>query len=171
MVFLLRCDRYGEQPVYETKDISALSLSSCLSVSSGTSSLLSFYAPAFKASDSYDYSELGNFSARRLALPFSAFESVLIFFCWPWFAAGGFSSSKSDMILCFSRSFRSIDSRKSVRDYFRFSSLLKNFWACERACVEVLLMTCSWTFFHSLPNSFSASKKRKCSSFVHRPIL
>ena len=98
MVFLFRCDRYGEQPVCETKDISALSLSSCFSVSSGASSLCSFLAPAFKASDSNDYSELGNFSARRPALPFSAFESVLIFFYWPWLVVGGFSSSKSDMM-------------------------------------------------------------------------
>jgi len=84
---------------------------------------------------------------------------------------GGFSSSKSDMMLCSSMLLRSKVLKNSSSDKLRFSSLLKNFWAWDLACVEVRVFTCSWTFFHSLLNSFRAAKNLKCSSFVHLPFL
>lgn len=62
--------------------------------------------------------------------------------------------------MSFSRLFRSRSFRKSSSDKFFFSIFTKNFWAWDRACVLVLVPTCYWTFLHSFPKSFNASRNR-----------
>ena len=52
--------------------------------------------------------------------------------------------------------------------FFIFS---KNFWACERACVLVLVSIYSCTCFQLLPNRIIASINFLCSSRLQRPIV
>lgn len=61
------------------------------------------------------------------------------------------SSSRSEKSMSFSRLLISKLSIKSSKTIYFLSILTKNFWACDRAWVLVLVLTCSWTFRHSFP--------------------